>query len=76
MWRLHGALENYKDVGTLISLPTLLAEGDRTPFSFLLSYEKMTELMEQPKLCPGGENFVTKDRTRAMFLIRRSKRVG
>src|SRR5207237_1552180 len=36
MWKLHGALENYKDVGTVISLPTLLAEGDRTPFSFLL----------------------------------------
>src|SRR5205807_2588603 len=49
MWRLHGALENYKDVGTVISLPTLLAEGDRVPFSFLISYEKMMELMEQPK---------------------------
>src|SRR5438132_6403689 len=35
MWTLHGALENYKDVGTVISLPTLLAEGDRTPFSSL-----------------------------------------
>jgi uncharacterized protein len=43
MWRLHGALENEKDVGTVISLPTLLAEGDRTPFSFLISYEKMME---------------------------------
>lgn len=40
MWRLHGALENEKDVGTVISLPTLLAEGDRTPFSFFISYEK------------------------------------
>src|SRR5919198_637028 len=28
MWRLHGALEHEKDVGTVISLPTLLAEGD------------------------------------------------
>src|SRR5205807_5323312 len=41
MWSLHGALENYKDVGTVVSLPTLLAEGDRVPFSFFLSYEKM-----------------------------------
>src|SRR5437762_183464 len=49
MWKLHGALENYKDVGTVVSLPTLLAEGDRTPFSFLISYEKMMEIMEQPK---------------------------
>src|SRR5437762_4951691 len=49
MWTLHGALENYDDVGTVISLPTLLAEGDRTPFSFLISYEKMMEIMAQPK---------------------------
>src|SRR5436190_4134027 len=48
MWRLHGALENYKYVGTVISVPTLLSEGDRVPFSFLISYEKMMELMEQP----------------------------
>ncbi|PYI40816.1 MAG: hypothetical protein DMF12_12020, partial [Verrucomicrobia bacterium] len=49
MWTLQGALENYKPVGAVISLPTLLAEGDRTPFSFFLSYEKMMEIMEQPK---------------------------
>src|SRR6266853_364878 len=70
MWKLHGALENYKDVGTVISLPTLLAEGDRTPFSFLLSYEKMTEMMEQPKYARVAKSFVTKDRTRAMFFVR------
>src|SRR5437588_9137275 len=70
MWRLHGTLENYKDVGTVISLPTLLAEGDRTPFSFLLSYEKLTEMLEQPKYARVAKSFVTKDRTRAMFLLR------
>src|SRR5438045_2637013 len=31
MWELQRALESYKSVGTVISLPTLLAEGDRTP---------------------------------------------
>src|SRR5205809_517735 len=70
MWRLHGALGAYKGGGTVISLPTLLSEGDRTPFSFLLSYEKMTEMMEQPKYARVAKSFVTKDRTRAMFLLR------
>jgi uncharacterized protein len=70
MWRLHGALENYDDVGTVISLPTLLAEGDRTPFSFLLSYEKMIEIMEQPKYARVAKSFVTDDREEAMFLLR------
>jgi predicted RND superfamily exporter protein len=70
MWRLHGALENEKDVGTVISLATLLAEGDRTPFSFLISYEKMMEIMEQPKYARVAKSFVTEDRQEAVFMLR------
>src|ERR1051325_7184064 len=73
MWKLHGALENYPDVGTVISLPTLLAEGDRTPFSFLISYEKMLEMMEQPKYARVAKSFVTEDRSKANFLLRMSE---
>src|SRR5437773_4788860 len=70
MWRLHGALENEKDVGTVISLPTLLAEGDRTPFSFFISYEKMMEIMSQPKYARIGKSFVSEDRKEAVFTLR------
>jgi len=70
MWTLQGALERYKDVGTVISLPTLLAEGDRTPFSFFLSYETLMRIMEEPKHARVAKSFVTEDRTEAVFLIR------
>src|SRR6266403_3660846 len=70
LWTLQKALENYKAVGTVISLPTLLAEGDRTPFSFFLSYEKIMEIMEQPKYARVGKSFVNEDRTQAVFLLR------
>src|SRR2546425_2248179 len=70
MWTLQGALENYKPVGAVISLPTLLAEGDRTPFSFFLSYEKMIEVAEQPKYARVAKSFVNEDRTQAVFLLR------
>jgi uncharacterized protein len=70
MWTLHGALENHRDVGTVISLPTLLAEGDRAPFSFLISYEKMMEIMAQPKYAHVAKSFVTEDRSEAVFLLR------
>jgi predicted RND superfamily exporter protein len=70
MWTLQGALEHYRDVGTVISLPTLLAEGDRVPFSFLLSYEKMLEIMEKPKYARVAKSFVTEDRSEAVFLVR------
>ena len=70
MWKLQGALESQKDVGTVISLPTLLAEGDRTPFSFLLSYETLTRIMEQPKYHRVAKSFIDKDRTETVFLLR------
>jgi predicted RND superfamily exporter protein len=70
MWALHGALESYKDVGTVVSLPTLLAEGDRTPFSFFLSYETITGMLEQPKYARVAKSFVNEDRTQTVFLLR------
>ncbi|HSU85310.1 MAG TPA: MMPL family transporter [Chthoniobacterales bacterium] len=70
LWRLHGALEHDENVGTVISLPTLLAEGDRRPFSFFISYEKMIEMMEQPKYSRVAKGFVNEDRSRAVFLLR------
>ena len=54
----------------MISLPTLLAEGDRTPFSFLISYEKMMEIMAQPKYARVSKGFVTDDRKEAVFMLR------
>src|SRR5437867_1558751 len=74
LWTLHGALENDKDVGTVISLPTLLAEGDRTPFSFLISYEKMMQMLEQPKYARVGKSFINEDRSEAVFTIRMLER--
>jgi predicted RND superfamily exporter protein len=70
LWELQGAFESYKGVGTVVSLPTLLAEGDRTPFSFLLSYEHMMRIMEEPKHSRVADSFVNKDRTQAVFLLR------
>jgi predicted RND superfamily exporter protein len=70
LWRLQGALEQNKNVGTVISLPTLLAEGDRAPFSFFISYERMMEMMEQPKYSRVAKSFVNRNRTRSAFLLR------
>src|SRR5438105_11650460 len=70
MWTLQGALEHNKNVGTVISLPTLLSEGDRTPFSFFLSYETLMRIMEKPEHERVAKSFVNEDRTQAVFLLR------
>jgi predicted RND superfamily exporter protein len=70
LWRLQAALENSRQTGAVISLATLLAEGDRVPFSFFISYEKMIELMEQPKYARVARSFVNRSRTQTAFVIR------
>lgn len=70
MWNLQGALEHYEDVGTVISLPTLLAEADRTPFSFFFSYETIMRKLEEPAHARVGKSFVNADHTQAVFLLR------
>lgn len=70
MWGLQRAFEDYKGVGAVVSLPTLLAEGDRTPFSFFISYEHMMRIMEEPKHARVADSFVSRDRKQAVFLLR------
>jgi predicted RND superfamily exporter protein len=70
MWSLQNALEDHKGVGTVVSLPVLIAEGDRRPLAFLLSKEHMLRIMEEPKHERVARSFVTPDRMQAAFYIR------
>lgn len=70
LWKLQESLEKEEDVGSVISLPVLLAEGKRVPFSFLVSLEKMLRIMGDKKYSSISKTFVTDDRLRANFFLR------
>ena len=70
MWELQAALEHNKNVGTVISLPTLLAEADRAPFSFFFSYETIMRMLAEPKHARVAKSFVNAEHTQAVFLLR------
>lgn len=70
LWDLHDALENYKDVGTVLSLPVLLAEAKDHPLAFLLTSEHLLKIMEEPKHGRVTGTFVTKDRRETAFYLR------
>jgi predicted RND superfamily exporter protein len=70
MWSLQEALEHNKNVGTVISLPTLLAEADRAPFSFFFSYETIMRMLAEPKHARVAKSFVNAEHTEAVFLLR------
>lgn len=70
MWDLQDALEQHKGVGTVISLPVLMAEGHRRPLAFLLSWNHLLNIMNEPKYNRVASAFVTKDRSMAAFYLR------
>ena len=70
MWDLQDALEEHKGVGTVLSLPVLMAEGHRHPFAFLFSWNHLLNIMNEPKHERVASTFVTKDRKLAAFYLR------
>jgi uncharacterized protein len=78
LWQLQAALEKDPAVGVVISLPVLMAEADRAPLSFLISWEGLLSIMEQPEQERVARGFITKDRElgRFMLRIRESERKG
>ena len=70
LWQLQAVLEQDPAVGAVISLPVLMAEGDRAPLSFLISWEGLLQRMEQPEYGKIAKGFVTSDREQSRFLLR------
>jgi uncharacterized protein len=70
MWDLQDAFEDDKDVGTVVSLPVLMAEGHRHAFAFLFSWSHLLNIMNEPKHERATSTFITRDRTLAAFYFR------
>jgi predicted RND superfamily exporter protein len=70
MWNLQDALENHKNVGTVLSLPVLMEEAHRHPFAPLLGWKKLVSILNEPKHHRVAANFLTKDRTLTAYYLR------
>jgi uncharacterized protein len=70
MWDLQDAFEDDKQVGTVLSLPVLMAEGHRHAFAFLFSWNHLLNIMNEPEHERATSTFVTRDRTLAAFYFR------
>ncbi len=70
LWKLQEDLEQHPDVGIVLSLPTLLAEGKRVPLSFFVSSKTLLKKMDQEKYDRIASSFITPDGKYGLFLIR------
>lgn len=70
MWTLQRALQDDPAVGTVVSLPVLMAEADRSPLAWLLPWNWLLDLLSRPSFDRVARGFVSEDRQEALFLLR------
>jgi predicted RND superfamily exporter protein len=67
---LHEALQNVQAVGTVISLPLIMAEAREHPLSFLFSHKRLLNFLQSDRYGRVADNFITADRSSAYFMMR------
>ncbi|MCF7907462.1 MAG: MMPL family transporter [Candidatus Omnitrophica bacterium] len=70
LWQLQTALEKHQAVGSVISLPVLMAQARQHPFSFFLGWDWLLNIMEKPSHNEIGKIFISPDRKNGLFLLR------
>jgi predicted RND superfamily exporter protein len=71
LWGLQRNLESYPAVGTIISLPVIIAQAPHTNFlSILLSRDELLDTLERPQYDEIAKSFITDDHMEGLFLLR------
>jgi len=70
LWELQKSLEQNPAIGTIISLPVLMAEAIRAPFASFLSWEWLLDILKQDQFGEIANSFVTADHREGLFLLR------
>ncbi|MCF8466365.1 MAG: MMPL family transporter [Sneathiella sp.] len=70
MWRLHKNLLAEKNIGTVISLPALMAEANNHPLAFLLPWREIISLLSLGINQHVAENFLSEDRSEVLYVLR------
>ncbi|MBE7638149.1 MMPL family transporter [Sneathiella sp. P13V-1] len=70
LWSLHQALEAHESVGTVLSLPALLAEANNHPLAFLVPWQQMVTLLQLDVNQSVADSFLDEDRKQSLFLLR------
>ncbi|WP_025899658.1 efflux RND transporter permease subunit [Sneathiella glossodoripedis] len=70
LWVLHNAYQQHPAVGTVLSLPALLAEANNHPLAFILPWREIVTLLKMESNQQVVDNFLGPDRKNALFLLR------
>ena len=76
LMQLHHYLERGPAVGSVVSIPVILAEANRHSIARFLPREWLLKILENPRYGGVVEFFITKDRRRALFILRMKEAAG
>ena len=70
LWELQRALQSDPAVGTVLSLPVLMAEANRSPLAKLLTWSRLLDVLSTPRFGHVTGGFVNEERTETLFMMR------
>jgi uncharacterized protein len=70
LWKLQLAFEEHHSVGSVISLPVLIAQAKEHPLAGFLFIDWLLNILEKPQHNEIAKSFVSADRKLALFLLR------
>lgn len=74
LWEAQQKLETDPAVGTIISLPVLMAQAKKAPLAVLLPFEMLLDILEKPSYNKTAKSFITEDRVQGLFMIRMNEK--
>lgn len=70
LWGLEHDLESYPEIGSIISLPVMMAEAKRNIFGNMLPLNQLLDILQGPLFNGIARSFITDDHQRGLFLLR------
>ncbi len=73
LWRLQEVLEQHRSVGSVVSLPVLLAQARKAPLGLLLSVismDALIKILERPEQDAIAKSFISHDYKYGLFMLR------
>lgn len=70
LWQLQTDLAAHEAVGSVISLPVIMAEGDAHWLGQLLPWNLLLDILSKPEYGAIAKSFISPDRMHALFLVR------
>ncbi len=74
MWDLQTALEQHRSVGSVISLPVLIAQAEKNTLGWILPRNMLLNALTSPDYDEIAKSFVTDDRLHGLYLLRMNEK--